>query len=86
MSKKGGCWKKVAKIGRFITFVTKQTLFCLADQAPENMPTELPGLSTNEDAHAKRVVQLDEGFLADYKIPACPFSVNVHVVAEHTTL
>ena len=63
----------MAKIGRFITFVTKQTLFCLADQAPENMPTKLPGLSTNEDAHANRVVQLDVGFPASYKIPACPF-------------
>ena len=75
MSKKG-MHDKVAKIGRFITFVTKQTLFCSSDQAPENVPTKLPGLSTNEDAHAKRVVQLDEGGLADDKIPDCPFSVT----------
>ena len=76
----------MAKIGRSITFVTKQTLFCFADQAPENMPAKLPGLSTNEDAHANRVVQLDEGFLADYKIPVRPFSENVHVAAERTIL
>ena len=62
----------VAKIGRFITFVTKHALFCFADQAPENMPAKLPGLSTNDDARARRAVQLDEGGLADYKIPARP--------------
>ena len=45
------------------------------------MFAKLPGLSTNEDAHANRVVQLDEGFLASYKIPVCPFSANVHVVS-----
>ena len=78
--------ENVAKIGRFITFVTKQTLFCSSDQAPENVPTKLPGLSTNEDAHAKRVVQLEEGGLAVYKNPVRPFSVNVIFVAECTML
>ena len=78
--------EKVAKYRAFHHLRDKTDVILFRRSSPGKHACQAPGLSTNEDAHANRVVQLDEGVLADYKIPVRPFSENVHVVAECTIL